>query len=124
MNGFQDFNEFFPYRESDTLIRAIRDSYIRSDGTIKLQAFRCNKGGVSVTRANDSNLDLALDFVKSKLEGKMGTFPRRTCDDVNIYCESTPSTSNKHHCDLYGSATRNELSVSQIEHIINNITLK
>lgn len=116
---YNSFDVPIEYSESDQYIRAIRFNSIRSNGDIKISAFKSNKGGVSVTRSNDRYLQDALIFMKSHFEGRMAVFHRTVCDLTGVYEKHSPSPGhNLHHWELYGSEENTELSLHQIAEII------
>ena len=119
MNSSSLFNNIY---ENDNYIRAIRDRFI-SDGSIDASAFKSNKGGVSVTRADTGDLDRQIKYMRRRFEGHMGVFPTGVCHSANIFEDYSPSLENANHWELYGSKSHEPLSLAQIKHIINNITL-
>lgn len=124
MHEFDSFEMPFEYKDSDKYIRAIRDNLIRKNGEIKAGAFKTNKGGVSVTRCNDSVLDYALKYMEFHFEGVMAVFPRMVYLNSNIYEKYSPSQGyNKHHWELYANKNRDALSEEQIDAIIEAVDI-
>ena len=115
MAELSSFEIPFQYSESDQYIRAIRYNLIRKNGEIMPGAFKSRRGGVSVTRTNESIKEYALAYMNAHFEGIKVTFSRTVCDEYSISETHSPSPGhNLHHWELYGDTEESDLSDIQI----------
>ena len=119
MDTFSSFETPFQYSDNDEYIRAIRFNMIRKNGDIKISAFKSNRGGVSVTRCNNTVYEKAMAYMLSNFEGAMASFPVMICKENSIYEKHCPSPGhNLHHWELYGDPQSGELTLAQITALV------
>ena len=122
MSDYSVFHDEIIPSQSDEYIRAVYNHFFDRNGCIVSATFKSSRGGVSVTRSNESVAHNAMCYMKQNYQGKMAVFPVASCGRLSIHDEYEPSPYNSNHWGLYGDTEHNDLSNRQIAGLIDSVT--
>lgn len=115
------------FDEREKLLRAVRPPNRRPDfwinGRLSSAALK-DKRGLSVDRTFDRPVKIAVESMKTRLEGYIVSFPVSLCNFTQVYLRYLPSRDNPYHSEMHGSETDVVLSDVQALLLARSATLE
>ena len=87
----------------EKLFRAVRSNMLKGNGRPTTAAFKTRKKEKELSFDRQANRDVAecIRFMRSRLEGAVFSIPAKSCTELDLTVEPTPSQANPYHASVY-----------------------